>query len=398
MNKFNKNHLLIALIVICIGLLLWIEPGKNSILPARGHSAISTQPEEESAVVSPLSANYIEENENNIEGNHSIQVPDSWKEEIDEYNSIDAAITVSDCIRENGFRKSYAEIVDINQEKILAFLEDYYHPHKEIDDEYVIQYLGNDDMYLYFFKDTYSGAEASMTTAFGNYVNMAYRDTVYDGYNRDLYPINEELENFTIDDCDDMISDFCESLGINDEIEIIHRTLDYKLMESEAAEQQSGGIWTKPDYQWTPNDSSYYCTISQLCNGIAVIPSYLIEISGDILNQGGFTCLLNNERIAMFYIGDKIYDIRYGDDYEDLLEFSDIVEKYKQYVTLGRQDYKTVVTDITIRVFAIKQGDGNYKMIPIWVFNGYWSVAADTTEDVTGNHTIFINAITGERL
>ncbi len=398
MNKFNKNYLFIALIVICIGLLLWIEPGKNSMLPDSERSAVSTQPEGESTAVSQIFTNYMEENENNIEENHSIQIPDSWKEEIDEYNSIDAAIAVSDCIRENGFQKSYAEIVDINQEKLLAFLEDYYHPHKEMDDEYVIQYLGNDDMYLYLFKDTYSPAEASMTTAFWHYVNMAYRDTVYDGYNRDLYPIDEELENFSIDDCDNMISDFCESLGIISEIDIIHRTLDYKMMENEAAERQLDGIWTKPDYQWTPNDSSYYCTIFQLCNGIAIIPSYLTEVSGDILNQGGYTCLLNNERIAMFYIGDKIYDIRYKDDYEDLMDFSDIVEKYKQYVTLGRQDYKTAVTDITMRTLAIKQGDGNYKMIPIWIFNGYWSVAADSIEEAIGTHTIFINAITGERL
>lgn len=399
MNKFNKNYLLIALIVICIGLLLWIEPGKNSTMPAGGRSAVSARTEHGSAAVSTEAANNMTEN-NNIEENHSIQVPDSWKEEIDEYNSIDAAITISDCIREKGFRKSYAEIVDINQEKMLDFLEDYYHPRKEIDDEYVIQYLGNDDMYLYFFKDSYSGAEASMSTAFGNYVNMAYRDAVYDGYNRDLYPIDEELENFPIADCDDMILDFFESVGISSEIDIIHRTLDYRIMENEAAEQNMDGIWTKPDYQWTPGDNSYHCTISQSCNGIPVIPSYFIEMYGDILNQGGHTCILNSERIAMFYIGD-IYDIRYGDGYEDLMEFTDIVEKYKQYVTIGRQDYKTLVTDVTMRVFAIKQGDGNYKMIPIWIFNGYWSTAEDVTdmtEDAIGNHAVFINAITGERL
>ncbi len=72
-----------------------------------------------------------------------------------------------------------------------------------------------------------------------------------------------------------MISDFCESLGIISEIDIIHRTLDYKMMENEAAERQLDGIWTKPDYQWTPNDSSYYCTIFQLCNRITISPSYL---------------------------------------------------------------------------------------------------------------------------
>lgn len=397
MNKVNKNYILIALIVICIGLLLWIEPGKNSTLPDKEGGTVSTQPEEESAAFSPTSVSDMTVSETNIYEKYSIQVPDSWKEDIDEYNSIDAEITIPDYIKEKGFRKSYADIIVINQERLLALLEDYYHPHKEIDDEYVIQYLGNDDMYLYFFKDTGGGTGASLSSAFRNYVDMAYRETLGDGYNRDLYPIDEDLENFSIDDCDSMISDFCSSVGIGGEIEVIHRALDYKMMETEALELHMDGTWTKPDYQWTPKDSSYYCTISQLCNGIAIIPSYFLELSGDILNQGGHSCIINSERIAMFYVGD-IYDIRYGDDYEDLMEFSYIVEKYKQYATLGRQDYETVVTDITMRVFAINQGNGNYKMVPVWIFNGYWSMTADTTEDVKGNHTIFINAVTGERL
>lgn len=376
MNKRNNNYYFIALIVICIGLLLWIEPKKNS-----------TKLEREGENTSPASMNNVSENEK-----YSIQVPYYWKEQIDEYNRIEATIKVPDCIREEGFQKASAEIVVVNQENLLSLLEEYYHPQKGIEDEQVIQYLGKDNMYLYFFKSSEGGV--SLTTSFRNYVAMAYHEELTEEYNRDLYPVDEELENFPIVDCDDMILNFCESIGISGEINIIHRTLDYEMMKYEAEEMQPDGTKTKPDYQWTPNDSSYYCTISQLCNGIAIIPVFYLNSYADILNVGGHTCLLNKERIASFYI-DNIYNIRYGETHEELMEFSDVVEKYGQYVSLARQDYETVITDITMRVLAINQGNGSYNLTPVWVFYGYWS---DTAEDITGYHAIFINAITGERL
>ena len=378
MNK-NANYVLIAIIVIGIGLLFWFEPGRNSI-----------QPERKNQNASPESLDYAAEREN-----YSIYIPDKWEEKIDEYNRIEAIITVQDCIRENGFQKAEAKIVDINQERLLSLLEKYYHPQKGEEDEWVIQYSGKDNMYLYFFKNTEGGVtEASLTSSFRNYVSMAYREELTEDYNRNLYPIDEQLENFPLEDCDNMISAFCKSIGFSGDIHIIHRTLDYKIMKDEAEELHQNGTKTKPDYRWSPDDNSYYCTISQLCNQIPVIPSFYLTSYADILNAGGHKCLLNSERIASFYVYD-IYEIQYEEEYEKLLKFSDIIEQYKKYASIALQDYETVITDITMRVLAIKQGGGKYKMTPVWIFYGYWE---NTAGDVKGEHAVFINAVTGARL
>ena len=67
MNKKKRNYFFITCVVIGIGLLLWIESNKNF-----------THLERENKSTSPVSVNE--------ETDFSIQIPDSWKEEIDLYN------------------------------------------------------------------------------------------------------------------------------------------------------------------------------------------------------------------------------------------------------------------------------------------------------------------------
>lgn len=377
MNQRKRNYIFITCIVIGIGLLLWMESNKDF-----------THPEREVASTSPESA------DNMAEEGHSIQIPNSWKEEIDPNNRIDAAIIVPESICREGFRSATAEIRSVDTERVLLALEDYYHPRKGEELEYVIQYRGEDNMYLYFSK---SGDEISLSSDFRDYVSMAYRDQgagVLDSYNRDLYPVDQDLENFTINECDEILLNFFENIGLDGEVSIIHWALDYETMEREARELHPDGSETKPDYPWASDDNSYYCTVSQTCNGIPLIQSYWLAAYGDILNVSGHTFVVNRERLVSFNIT-EIYDIRYGEQYENLMEFSDILEKYRQYTSLSMQDYETVVTDITMRAIAVDQGDGIFQITPIWIFYGYWH---HTAEDVTGPHAIFINAITGERL
>lgn len=371
MNKKKRNYFFITCVVIGIGLLLWIESNKNF-----------THLERENKSTSPVSVNE--------ETDFSIQIPDSWKEEIDLYNKIDATVIVPECVRMNGFRSASAKIKDVDYEKLLLSLEEYYHPQKGIEDEQVIQYVGEDNMYLYFFQS----GEVSLTSTFRDYVFMAYHEELTEDYNRDQYPIDQELDNFTLSECDEKIISLCQSIGIKGDLNIVHRSLDYKIMENEAKELHPDGTKTRPNYQWTLNDNSYYCTFSQTCNDISIIPSFYLQAYSDILNASAHTCLLNKERLVSFYI-DDIYDIQYKENNEKLLEFSDILEKYKEYMRIAKQNFETVVTDITMRAIVVSQGDGNYQVTPIWVFYGYWK---NGTDDVTGCHTVFINAVTGERL
>lgn len=381
MNQKKRNYFFIACIVIGIGLLLWMESNKDFTYPEREIG--STSPD----IVDDMT-----------EEDYSIQIPDSWEEEIDPNNRIDATIIVPESISSEGFRGATAEIRSVNVEGMLLALEEYYHPRKGEEYEYDIQYLGEDDMYLYFSR---SGKEASMSSGFSNYVSMAYRDNgagVLDSYNRDLYPVDQDLDNFTIGECDEILLNFLENIGLEGEINIVHRALDYETMEREAIELHQDGAETRPDYPWTSDDNSYYCTVSQTCNGIPIIPFFYLRAYGDILNVGGHTFIVNRERLVAFTMF-EIYDVRYEGEYEKLMEFPDILEKYRQYVSISKQNYETVVTDITMRAFVVSQGNGIYQVMPVWIFYGYTKyVTEDVTEDVTGPYAIFINAITGERL
>lgn len=373
MGKRKMDYVFIICIIICICLLFCMETKKNF-----------TFLEREKKTTSP------ESTVDKTEGNFPVQIPDSWKEEIDLNNRIDATVNVSENIRKNGFRSANAVIKSVDREGILQTLENYYHPQKGIEDEQVIQYLGEDNMYLYFFKS----GEVSLTSNLRNYISMAYHEELTEDYNRDLYPVDKDLGDFPIDECDKKIGDIFETIGVQGELVIGHRTLDYKILEKEAEELHDDGTRTKPDYKWSMRDNSYYCTISQACNGLAVIPDYCLKTYANILNESGHIFLLNKERIVSFYIN-SIYDIQYDNKYEKLMEFSEILEKYKQYVSIARQDYETVVTDITMRAIAVEQENEKYQIVPVWIFYGYWE---ESTENVTGSHAVFINAVTGERL
>lgn len=376
MNQKKRNYFFTACIVIAIGLLFWMESNKDFTYPER--NVASSSPE--------ITDNITEED-------HSIQVPDSWKEEIAPNNRIDAAIVVPESIRENGFRSATAEIKSVDNESVLLALEEYYHPWKEEEYEYVILYLGEDGMYLYLPK---SEGEVSMVTDFRDYLFMAYRDGLTEYYNRDLYPVDQDLENFTLSECDKILFDFFGYVGLEGEVEIIHRALDYETMEREAIELHMDGSDTKPDYLWTSDDNSYYCTVSQTCNGLSLIPAYYLQAYGDIINVGGHTFGVNRGRLVSFNLN-EIYDIRYGEQYENLMDFSDILEKYRQYSSLAMQVNETVVTDITMRVIAVDQRDGICQVLPIWIFYGYKKYVMEDVIIETP-HAVVINAITGECL
>ena len=322
----------------------------------------------------------------------SSQIPERLVEEIGETGRIDALIAVPDCVREKGFQKATAKRVDIDQDRVLAFLEEFYHPRKGIEYEQGIQYRGEDDMYLFFPKEPQGGA--SMTSSLRNYISMAYRDGLAEDCNRDLYPIDTTLEGFSLEDCDEMLGKFHQSIGLTGDVGVVHWALDHRTMEAEAVELHVDGPDTKPDYRWTAGDDSYYCAVSQLCNGMPILPSFYIVAYADILNAGGYNCLINRDRIISFSV-ENIYDIQYEEACEELLAFPEIVEKYKDYRSSLGQNYETTVTDIAMRVFAINQGKDEYELVPVWIFYGRWR---DTEEDVTGAHAIFIHAVTGERL
>lgn len=323
---------------------------------------------------------------------YSIEIPYDVYEEIDENNWIDAVVDVPDSIRTKGFQKAKGTVKKIDQEKVLGIIEDYYHPVFEGEDDYDIRYSGEDGMYFSFQKVV--GSAYLMTDTY-IILRTAYQDSIGDSYyNRDLYALESDLSNFTVDECDQVLQEIYERFGIKGEVNVIHRALDYQTMEDEAVELRMDGTETKPDYDWSEDDNSYYCTISQSCNGVSVIPSWRFQSVADILNAGAHTIVLNKDRVVGLNI-EAIYDIKYQQEYEDLLEFSEVLNLYKQSPTINKYSYCKKITDISLRVIPVAEKGDLYTLAPVWVFYGKWFDEQQTFE---APFAIILDAVTGEEL
>lgn len=332
------------------------------------------------------------EDKEEVKKTYSIEIPYDVAEKIDENIWIDAVVDVPDLIRIKGFQKAQGILKKVDQEKVFGIIKDFYHPVFEGEDKYDIRYSGEDGMYFGFQKG--SGSAYLMTDTYIIY-RTAYRDAVGDSYyNRDLYALESDLSNFTVNECDEMLRDIYERFGIEGEVNVIHRALDYQTMEDEAVELHMDGTDTKPDYNWSENDNSYDCTISQSCNGISVIPLWRFQSVADLLNAGAHTIILNKERVVGLDI-DDIYNIRYQQEYEELLEFSEVLNLYKQSPTLNKYLYCQEITEISLRVIPIFEKENMYKMTPVWVFYGRWFDEQQTFEAPLA---IILDAVTGEEL
>lgn len=341
------------------------------------------------------------ENPNAEEKSYALEVPYHLEKEINELHSIDANIEIPEKIRTDGFQKAIGIEKEVPQENILKILEPFYHPQKDedADNEYMVGYRGEDNMSVWFAKKQNS---AQMNSDTLGYVDMAYEDVpILTHYNRDKYPLNADLESFSLQEGKEALGQILEQFGIQGELNITYRALDYRTMSEEAVELHMDGSETKPDHEWTEEDSCFYCMVSQACNEISLVSAQNIQFYDDILNRGLNTFVLGRSRLFGFDIS-GIYDVEYQDEYETLMDFQEIVERYGQSPRLY-ENIPTRITDISLRVLPVPDGSGNYVMEPIWVFYGY--EVHDYTEDGTGeavtvesSFAVFIDAVTGEEL
>lgn len=376
MRRKIINYGIIGLLIISIIALIYFDNAWELIKPGivTLNSVSDTISEEEEQVIT-----------------YGIEIPYNWTEIIDEKNCIDAVVDVPDIIRTKGFQKAVGVAKEVSREKALTIVETYYHPVYDGEDEYSVHYTGEDGMYFSFQKKV--GSAYLMTDTY-LYIRMAYRDGMAEDYNRDLYAVDSDLDSFSIEECDERLGNIFEKLGLCGDVNITHRALDYRIMEQEAVELHMDGTETKPDYDWSENDDSFLCVVSQTCNGISVIPTWQFTTPADILNVGAHTFVLNKDRVIGLDV-DDIYDIEYMQEWEELLEFPDVLELFRRSPKLFTNVHYKEITDISLRVIAVADGENGYRMTPVWIFYGYW-----TDEDKTfeAPFAVIMNAITGEEL
>ena len=274
-----------------------------------------------------------------------------------------------------------------------------------------MRYDGEDEFVLIYDEITRS---FTMSTQSSRLVNTAYRDGLTIDYNRNRYKVDSALDHFPLDICDARIQEFFRAVGLNADLWIRHWGLDYETMSGESLEYHQDGTKTVPDHIWTEADNCYHCSVSQMCNRIPLIPSYTLQASADIINVGNHSCELNCDRFIMFSLG-EIYEITYSDEWLTLMDFEEIVRKYKKYQEASSLLEKAYmeVTDITMRAIPVAKKDDGYELVPVWIFYGYVPSAYEeiyfnminmgvmsALEEpyLDQNFAVIINAVTGEQL
>lgn len=372
------DFLLICLVAVCMmGLYCKNYVFRQAAQPERSESASPADVSEEQKDTSA-----IDTGENTYASTFR-EVPDTWEEIIDDKHSIHAAISVPDILKEQGYREATGNIIHPTPQEVLPLLDHKYQLEISVDDGKFVQYSDGKGTYVNF--DDW----LSFFTKHSDYVLMAYRDV----YNRDIYPIDVDLDTFTLKECDEKIIQICSAVGLDSEYLVIHRALDYQTMEKEAIYYEDLKA-LKPDYGWSEEDNCFHCSIYQLCNGVKIVPFYLLTAYSDILETSGHMCIIAKDGVLYMYFT-EIYDIEYGQSYEQILPFEDIVERYRKYETMDMLDYNTDIEEIAFRVLPVPRQDGSVKMTPVWIFKGWWRYE---TEDTIGDEVIVINAVTGDRL
>lgn len=326
-----------------------------------------------------------EQNEQAIES-YGIEVPYIWDETVYENHIICANIDVPDVIREKGFQKATAVQNETQFEEFNNILKEYELKEEALPDGST-RYVGLYESYLYIYPEV-----VLFTSENSSYINMAYRDVTFmDSYNADKYPVDLELEEFSLQECDAKLDTIMKDMGIGDDVTVFQRSLDYKTMEQEAIELYKDGTEDKPNYEWSVEDDSYYCKISPLCNDIPVIPNDSFIYWTNIIYDSMYTIILREDRIVNMYCY-QVFDISYEDEYEEMVEFSQIIQKYKDIAVDVPKEQKIQITDITLRVRPIKNDEGSYDLVPMWIFYG--------TQDIEGflpyPYVVIFNALTGE--
>lgn len=322
---------------------------------------------------------------------YGIEVPAEWSEQIDERNRIDAVINIPDTIREEGFRSAYATAVLPSREGLLEFLEDF---HLSFVEDYATttQYMGESGSILNFSNEGFSPF-TYFSTEKRDYVSMAYRNGLTADYNRDCYSADAQLPDFSWQECDAWIDGLMSAAGSGGDVWTKRWALDHETMEREAVELHIDGTETRPDYAWSGEDDCYYCEFSQTCSGVPIIPSYMVQYWGDILNMLSHDCIVGRNGFFSFSLY-EFYELSYTGEYENLLSFEEILGRYRQVIGLMDRDYDTLLTDITMRVIPVPSGNEQYRMRPVWLFCGYeqWE---EGTDDF---YVVFLDALTGEQL
>lgn len=337
--------------------------------------------------------------EQNTEVETIVSFPNSYEKQVSDTFVIQADVIVPENFKPNNLHKATAKIIEIDQEKWkkhflkegVIYEEDEWDDLSRESEMLIGREYENGDWQL----TVASQCGNLWTPVFYHIDNCLVWDTVVaDGYNRDVYPLEGDLEFASRKEVYQNITTELENLGIPMKSAEIERcySLPYQTLAEQEKQNLEIGNLEQEDIKgaWSREDDAYYFYIWQKEQGLPIYPDGYIEWIDPENVRGGIRCCYNKDGMVSLNVAYWM-ECKQEKEKLSLLPLEDIMkaveEKYGQVIN------DSMMTLKTCRLFEapIPRDDNNYEVVPVWI-------CEIQNDENTVPVYLPINAVTGQEV
>ena len=236
---------------------------------------------------------------------------------------------------------------------------------------------------------TINHTSIGFSTDFYVYVSNAFRlQQEYSDYNADQYELDQDLGFASRQEAFENIRQALQTMGIEMEEEYQCYVLEHSMLQSEEYVMDMNGNVDRTGYKdsWTQDDDSYYFVINQKYDDT---PAYHVfydnfPLSAD--ENAPIQVLYNKDGIQFLQL-EKVFSFTKQESNYDLKPFEEIAEVIEAKYGMLSDGSTVCVNQATLYYMENKVGDGQYEVIPVWIFNTADNETGKILQDVVNAET-----------
>lgn len=316
-----------------------------------------------------------------------IEIPERYEKEAGNV-SFQTDINVSASVRENGLRKLSAAVQKPDPQKVFDCLMKNTEIKAKNEEDNNYWYEGANHEIL-----TVNHTSIGFSTDFYVYVSNAFRlQQGYSDYNADQYELDKDLGFASRQEAFEKIRQALQTMGIEMEEQYKCYVLEHSMLQSEEYVMDMNGDVDRTGYKdsWTQDDDSYYFVINQKYGDT---PSYHVFYDNFPLaadENAPIQVLYNKDGIQFLQL-EKVFSFTEQEGSYDLKPFEEITEVIEAKYGMQPDGSTFCVNQATLYYMENKVGDGQYEVIPVWIFNTEDHETGEILQDM-------INAETAEEM
>lgn len=336
-------------------------------------------------------ANKLETNENILNevasSGLNVELPNIYEKENDSI-SFKADVVVASEVREKGLQRLNAFLQKPDPAKVLECLMGNTGVKEKNEEENNYWYVGVNDESL-----TINNTSIGFANKFYVYVSNAFRlQQGYSDYNADKYDLDKDLGFASRQQAFNDIRQILKTMGIETGDQYKCYVLEHSTLQNEEYAMGMDGNVDQASYKgsWTQDDDSYYFVINQKYGDT---PAYHVFYDNFplVADENAPIQVLYNKDGIQFLQVEKMFRFEEQEGNYELKPFEEIagVLETKYGMLLNGSTYS--VNRATLYYMANKTGEGQYEVIPVWIFNTVDNESRKILQDI-------VNAQTGEEI